>query len=63
MNEYDEIAEGLLAGYRNWLQNARKMRTLDNARTWVNQDRFLCEESAVMRDQIAQSLHRQSGKH
>jgi len=62
MNEWDEIAEGMLAGYRNWLQNARKLRTMDNAREWVKRDPFLAEESAQMRDNIAHSLHRLSGR-
>lgn len=62
MNEWDEVAEGMLAGYRNWLQNTRKLRTLDNARSWVGQDRFMREESATMRDNVARSLHRQSGR-
>ena len=62
MFEWDEIAEGMLAGYRNYLQNARKLRTMDNARTYVGFDHLLKEGSAQMRDNIAQSLHRMSGR-
>jgi hypothetical protein len=62
MNEWDEVAEGMLAGYKNWLQNTRKCRTLDNARDWVKQDRFMGEESAQMRDNVAHALHRLSGR-
>lgn len=62
MNEWDEVAEGMLAGYKNWLQNARKCRTMDNAREWVGRDEFLKDGSATMRDNIARSLHRMSGR-
>lgn len=62
MREWDEVAEGMLAGYKNWLQNARKCRTMDNARQWVKMDRFLKDESVQMIDNIAHSLHRLSGR-
>ncbi|WP_080436236.1 hypothetical protein [Burkholderia ubonensis] len=62
MREYDEVAAAMLANYRAWLAQTGKLRTIDVAREFVKLDPILADESAIVRDNIARSLYRLSGR-
>ncbi|OJB40381.1 hypothetical protein BGV56_00880 [Burkholderia ubonensis] len=62
MREYDEAETVMLANYRAWLAQTGKLRTIDAAREFVKLDPILADESAIMRDNIARSLYRLSGR-
>ncbi|WP_126284513.1 hypothetical protein [Burkholderia stagnalis] len=62
MREYDEVATAMLANYRAWLTQTGKPRTMDAAREFVKIDPILADESAIVRDNIARSLYRLSGR-
>ncbi|KVN94988.1 hypothetical protein WJ69_07230 [Burkholderia ubonensis] len=62
MREYDEVAAAVLANYRAWLVQTGKPRTMDAAREFVKLDPILADESAIVRDNIARSLYRLSGR-
>lgn len=64
MYEWNEIAERMLDSYMRYLEedSINGCRTMNNAREFIKCDPFLKEESAQMQDNIAQALHRLSGR-
>jgi hypothetical protein len=55
MTECDEIAEGMVDGYRVWLENTNRSANMDTSRIYVS-SQMATDESPVFIDNVAWSL-------
>lgn len=60
MSECDEVARAMFTNYLTWLDSANKLRTMQAAREFVRVQ--MPDESAIVRDNVAHSLYRLSGR-
>lgn len=60
MTECDEVARAMFANYLAWLDEHAMLRTMQAARSFVLAQ--MPDESAVVRDNVAHSLYRLSGR-